>query len=191
MNNGSRMSPLTAMFLGVLFVGAVAIAAAGSVVLYGMRIVDSKSTALIHFAGNTVEGLPELIQSLPPAIGDLLHDRRAPEYAGKIAIDAKFVVDEKGDVVRPVLTIRNTGEKAVSLLAVRVAALDVDGVPRRDWTDVIATPLAIDDDWRGPLLAGSTRYVVLHGTRSHSGKVETLTPVVEISDVRVWEGQAE
>ena len=191
MTNGSRMSPLTAMFLGVFFVGAVAIAAAGSVVLYGMRIVDSKSSALIHFAGNTVEGLPELVRSLPPAIGDLLHDRRAPEYAGKIAVETKFVVDKSAEALRPVLTIRNTGEEVVSLLAIRVAALDRNGVPQRDWTEVVATPLAIDDDWRGPLMPGSTRYVVLSGSRSLAGKVETLTPAFEISDIRVWERTAE
>jgi len=191
MNNGTRMSPMTALFLGVFFVGAVAIGSAATVVLYGMRIVDTKTSALIHFAGDTIEGLPELVQSLPPAIGDLLHDRRAPDYAGKITVDTKFVVDEAAEVVRPVLTIRNTGDEVVSLLALRVAALDANGVPQRDWTEVVATPLAIDDDWRGPLMPGSTRYVVLGGSRSLSGKAGTLTPVAEISDVRVWVRETE
>lgn len=191
MNNPTRMSPMTALFLGVFFVGAVTIGSAATVVLYGMRIVDTKASALIRFAGNTVEGLPELVQSLPPAIGDLLHDRRAPEYAGKINVEVKLVADDASGVVRPVLTVRNTGDEVVSLLAVRVAALDANGVPVNDWTEVVATPLAIDDDWRGPLMPGATRYVVLSGSRSLAGKAGTVTAVAEIGDVRVWEGKAE
>ncbi|MEK7711071.1 MAG: hypothetical protein AAB341_04165 [Planctomycetota bacterium] len=182
---------MTALFLGVFFVGAVTIGSAATVVLYGMRIVDTKASALIRFAGNTVEGLPELVQSLPPAIGDLLHDRRAPEYAGKINVEVKLVADDASGVVRPVLTVRNTGDEVVSLLAVRVAALDANGVPVNDWTEVVATPLAIDDDWRGPLMPGATRYVVLSGSRSLAGKAGTVTAVAEIGDVRVWEGKAE
>jgi len=179
---------MTALFLGLFFVGAVTIASAATVILYGMRIVDSNASALIHFAGNTVEGLPELVQSLPPAIGDLLHDRRAPDYAGKINVDVKLTTDDESGAVRPVLTIKNKGDEVVSLLAVRVAALDANGVPRSDWTEVVATPLAIDDDWRGPLMPGSTRYVVLSGHRSLAGKAGSLTAVAEIGDVRVWEG---
>ncbi len=191
MNNPTRMSPLTALFLGIFFVGAVTIGSAATVVLYGMRIVDTKASALIRFAGNTVEGLPELVQSLPPAIGDLLHDRRAPEYAGKINVEVKLSADESSGVVRPVLTVRNAGDEVVSLLAVRVAALDANGVPVNDWTEVVATPLAIDDDWRGPLMPGATRYVVLSGSRSLAGKAGTVTAVAEIGDVRIWEGKAE
>jgi len=72
---------------------------------------------------------------------------------------------------------------------VRVAALDVDGVARREWTEVVATPLAIDDDWRGPLLPGSKRHVVLSSWRGVSAASATaIRGDVEISDVRVWRG---
>ena len=188
MNEPSRMSPLTALFFGLFFVGAVTIGSAATVVLYGMRIIDSKASALIHFAGNTVEGLPELVQSLPPAIGDILHDRRAPEYASRINVDVKLSADESSGTVRPVLTVKNGGDVVVSLLAVRVAALDANGVPVSDWTEVVATPVAIDDDWRGPLMPGATRYVVLSGRRSLAGKAGMVTAVSEIGDLRVWEG---
>ncbi|MDO8630054.1 MAG: hypothetical protein Q7R41_06130 [Phycisphaerales bacterium] len=191
MNNPTRMSPLTALFLGIFFVGAVTIGSAATVILYGMRIIDSKASALIRFAGNTVEGLPELVQSLPPAIGDILHDRRAPDYAGRISVDVKLSADEASGTVRPVLTVKNGGDEVVSLLAVRVAALDAGGVPVKDWTEVVATPLAIDDDWRGPLMPGATRYVVLSGSRSLAGKAGTVTAVAEIGDVRVWVGSGE
>jgi len=56
---------------------------------------------------------------------------------------------------------------------------------------VVATPLAIDDDWRGPLMPGATRYVVLSGSRSLAGKVGTVTAVTEIGEVRVWVGNGE
>ena len=74
-------------------------------------------------------------------------------------------------------------------MAVRVAALNEDQTPIREWTEVVATPLAIDDDWRGPIMPGETRYIVLSsGWRGLSledaGKIRG---VVEISEMRIWE----
>ncbi len=187
MHQPTRMSPLTALFGGMFFVGGVAIASGATVVLYGMKIIDSKASSVIHFAGNTIDGLPDLLRALPPAIGDLLNDRRAPEYAANIKIDAKMVADESGNVIRPVLTVRNEGTEMVSMLALRVAALDAKGVPVGDWTEVVATPIAVDDDWRGPLMPGATRYVRMNGRRVSAESVAQITPVTEISDVRVWQ----
>lgn len=185
----SRMSPMTAMFLGIFFVGGLTIASATTVVLYSMRIIDHKAASLLNFADHTVEGLPELLKSLPPALSDMLQDRRAPEYASKLAVDVKFINDETTGALRPVLTVKNTGDEVVSLLALRVAAIDANGTPRNDWTEVVATPLSIDNGWRGPLMPGATRHVVLSGCRSLTGKSETLVAVAEIGDVRVWSGE--
>lgn len=185
----TRMSPITAMFLGMFFVGGLAIASATAVVLYSMRIIDHKAASLLHFADHTVQGLPELLKSLPPALADVLHDRRAPDYASKLDVHVKFVNDETNGVLRPVLTVKNTGDEVVSLLALHVAALDANGTPRNDWTEVVATPLSIDKGWRGPLMPGATRQVVLSGSRLLAGKSETLAAVVEIGDVRVWEAE--
>lgn len=183
----TRMSPMTALFFGIFFVGGLTIASATMVVLYTMRIADSNAAKLLHFADNTIDGLPELLKSLPPALADVLHDRRAPEYASKLAVDVKFINDETSETLRPVLTVTNTGDEVVSLLALRVAAIDANGTPRNDWTEVVATPLSIDNDWRGPLMPGATRHVVLSGRRSFAGKSETLVAVAEIGDIRVWE----
>jgi hypothetical protein len=185
----SRMSPVTAMFLGMFFVGGLVIASATTVVLYTMRIVDHKAAAVLHFADHTVEGLPELLKSLPPALADMLQDRRAPEYASKLAVDVKFINDESTGALRPVLTVKNNGSEVVSLLALRVAAIDANGTPQNDWTEVVATPLSIDNQWRGPLMPGATRHVVLSACRSLTGKSEMLVAVAEIGDVRVWEAQ--
>jgi hypothetical protein len=133
--------------------------------------------------------LPELIEALPPAVGDLLNDRRAPEYTANLKVDVKLATDER-DRLRPVMTIRNDGDEVVSMLAVRVAALRGDAVPIREWTEVAATPIAIDHDWRGPLMPHTTRHVVLSGYCSLPGDAaDYLTPAYEISEIRVWEGQ--
>jgi hypothetical protein len=182
------MSPLTALFLGIFGVGGVGIAAGAVVVLYSLRILDSKASALIGFAGNTIESLPELIDALPPAIGDVLSDRRAPDYAANLELSVRFVANEQGEGVRPVVTVTNKGKEVVSMLAVRVAALDARKVPIREWTEVVATPIAIDDDWRGPLMPGATRHVVLSSWRSFpADKIDAFSAAPEISELRVWE----
>ena len=102
--------------------------------------------------------------------------------AGNVTIEA----------VRPVVSIANQGDKLVTLLCLRAAALDQDGTPRHEWTEVVATPLAIDNSWRGPLMPGATRHVVMcdwRGIRPEAGS--GLRAVCEISELRVWSGQAE
>ncbi len=187
-----RMSPLTALVIGVFGVGAVSIASVTVVVLYGLRIIDSKTTDIIAFTEttleSTLEGLPVLLESLPEAVEKLLNDRRAGDYAANLDVTLDFVVDEHSDRLRPVLAITNRGEQVVSLLAVRVAALNGRGLPIREWTEVVATPITIPDEWRGPLRPGNTRHVVFSSW--HRGitpeQAEDITGAVEITDVRVW-----
>ncbi|MCH7632475.1 MAG: hypothetical protein IIB59_04615 [Planctomycetes bacterium] len=191
----ARMSPLTALFLGIFGVAAVVVTTAGATVLYGLSILDNKSSAIISFAGDTIEGLPELIAALPPALADVLNDRRAPEYASSLDVGVRFVSDRKTGSIRPVITVENKGDEVVSMLALRVAAMDRDGIPIRDWTAVVATPIAIDDEWedgwRGPLMPGATRRVVLRRWKSPSlDSSDVVTGAIEISDVRVWEPDA-
>jgi len=184
-----RMSPLTAFFLGVFGVSAVGITAVSAIVLYGMRIVDTKAANIVSFAGGTIENLPELFQSLPPALGELLNDRRAPEYAENIDVEVQFVSDPQSGRVQPVLTITNKGSEVVSMLAVRVAALTDKALPVGEWTEVVATPIALDGDWRGPLYPGGVRYVVMSRCRRSaivSTTGEAMVPAAEISELRLW-----
>ena len=188
MNSPTRMSPITALFLGIFGVGGVGIAAGAAVLLYSLRILDSKTTALIGLAEHTVASLPDLIDSLPPAIGDILNDRRAPDYAPNLDVNVRFVANEPSEGLRPVVTITNKGTEVVSMLAVRVAALDARKVPVREWTEVVATPIAADDNWRGPLMPGAIRHVVLSNWRhGPADKIDSLTAASEISELRVWE----
>ena len=193
MNGQTRMSPITALFLGLFGVGAVGIASGTAITLYAMRVIDTTVGEVISFADgtllSTLENLPKIIESLPPSIQDLLDDERRPEYASQIAVTVNFLVDPDSKRIRPVMTLINNGSEVVSLLAIRVAALNENNLPVREWTEVVATPLALDDpDWRGPLFPGSTRYVVLSSSsRGPSiGNIGNLRGVVEISELRVW-----
>lgn len=188
MNEQRRMSPVTAFFLGIFGVVGVVIVSATLLTTYAMYIVDSKTDGVLGFAKTTIEGLPDLVDSLPPALGELLNDHREPEYASNIKIDVQMITDERTNTVRPVLTITNEGDEVVSMLAVRVAALNSNGVPVGDWTQVVATPIAIEDEWRGPLFPHTTRHVVCSrygGSRSVSAKID-VRPVAEISELRIW-----
>ena len=185
----NRVSPLTALVIGIFGTGAVAIACGTAVLLYGMRIVDGKASSVISLAENAIGGLPELLENLPPTIADVFNDRRAPEYAAQLAVEGSLMADERGNV-RPALRITNRGDQVVSLLAVRVAALDGKNRPVGEWTEMAATPFAIDDDWRGPLMPGTERYLV--GSSWWRGRpigdVAELRTAIEISEVRVWRG---
>lgn len=194
----NRMSPLTAFFLGIFGVGAVAIGSSASVVLYALRVVDSKADAILAIAGETVEGFPEFAQRIPelleslPQIADTLGGLRSPGYAPNIEVDVKFVHSKRSDGYRPVLTITNTGDEMVSMLTIRIAALTEDGVPVREWTEVVATPIALDCDMRGPLFAGETRHVVVSTWRTVSAEdISALTGDVEISELRLWQPTSE
>ena len=188
MNNPTRMSPLTAMFIGLFGLGAVSITAGTLIVMNGMRIIDNKAVSVLSMVDKTVESLPELIENLQPTLSHVLSDRRAPEYAKNIEVKVDFAPTRNGGFA-PALTIINKGDEVISLLAVRVAALDERRVPVREWTEVVATPLAFEEDWRGPLLPHATRHVVLSG-RVHTEAGQTPASYVaayEISDVRVWQ----
>lgn len=118
----------------------------------------------------------------------LLNDRRAPEYIENIEVDVAFRRDDRIGGLRPVMTIVNRGSEVVSLLAIRVAAMDADRIPLQEWTEIVATPLAIEGEWRGPLMPGATRNVVLSRClRSiDPADASSVTGAVEIADVRLW-----
>ncbi len=190
MTTNNRMSPLTALFLGMFGVGAVGIASGTSVVLYTLSVVDGELDTAVALAGQVVGEVSEILGDLPGGLGDLAEFKRSPRYAQQIDVSAQIVAVTGQDRVRPILTITNHGEKVISGLAIRVTAMDTRGVPILDWTEVVATPIAIDDDaWRGPMMPGAKRYIALSSYRGLSGIVEGLTTHVEIADVWVWHGQ--
>ena len=191
MGNQSRMSPLTALVIGVFGVGAVTIASATAVILYGLRIVDRgafEALALVEdTVGLAVEKLPDTLDSLPEVVEQLLNDRQGSTYLDKLEVAAVFLPSGRPGERRPVLTIVNKGSEVVSLLTVRVVALNRQGFPVGEWTEVVATPIGISNEWRGRLYPGETRYVVMAAClRGLSSEMtEDITATVEISDLRI------
>jgi hypothetical protein len=190
MSNPNRISPLTVFFGGLFLLGGVAVAALTIVILQGMRMVESHTTTAMSLVRSGVERLPELINSLPPAINSVLGDRHV-EYGDRVEVSVGLAPDDRGGV-RPALIITNKGDEVVTLLAVRATALDSRGLPLREWTEVAATPIAIDHDWRGPILPRATRYLVMdEGRALPADKALNVTTVSEIADIRTAAKQAQ
>ncbi|MFQ5413286.1 MAG: hypothetical protein ACE5E6_02390 [Phycisphaerae bacterium] len=186
-----RMSPWTALMLGLSAVGVIGIVCTAGVLLYVMRVADRQASSVLGVVGHAVDGLPELIGSLPPAVADALRDRRAPAYARSLSVVTDYVLAGERRGVIPVATIENKGDELVTMLGLRVVALDARGRPIREWTQVVATPVTIDDDWRGPLAPGATRRVLLSRYGRWALDRDAIASTeYEITDVRVWDPDA-
>jgi hypothetical protein len=173
------------MFLGIFGVGGLTITSATAIVLYGMHIADRNVSSIVDVASGSVENLPQLLETLPDSLQKVFNDRRDLDYASNIEVDVKFLQSDDRHGVYPALTIRNNGDETVSLLTVRVAALDKHDVPLEEWTELVATPLGIEHDLRGPILPGTTRYVRLGRGWLPAGSAAAFRGVPEIADVRV------
>jgi len=182
----ARTSPLTAFFFGLFGLGIATVAATAAIVLYGMRIVDKAANDVLDVTIRTIEDVPALIDALPPTVVQLA-GRRDPDYRKNVEVNVDLVPAYRGTGSRPTLTITNKGEEVISLMTVRAAALDQGGLPRAEWTEVVATPLAIDGDWRGVLMPGDTRYLLMSGRCLEGSGVSDLTLNVEVSELRLWQ----
>ncbi len=171
------------LFLCVFGTLATVIVCGSGVAIYAMRILDHKSDGVLALTTNMFDGLPRLRDSLPPAVADMLNDRRDPAYRENLDVDVRVVAGHRDERQRAVVTVKNEGSETVSLLALRVVLGDEESNPVDEIMTYAATPVTIENDWRGPLLPGSTRtYYVRTWRRS----TEPLTARVEVTDVRVW-----
>lgn len=178
------------LVVGLTCVLTTAIVCASAATIYGMRIVERNADNLFAFAGTSLAELPELARSLPPALADLLADRRTPGYVEQLDVSVSMAESPRGSGrLSPVIQVRNRGDQVVSLLSMRVTIVDEEGRPVAENNEWAATPLAADDDWRGPLLPGSTRSFAADGCRVRSGWYDgELRAQAEITDVRTWDG---
>lgn len=178
-----RMSVFTATALGLSAVAITCIVSASFITVYGMRIVDKKSDTLVGAVQVLIEELPALKQALPPVLADAVSDERRPDYRDQLDIAATVHHDpERSRYPRVLLAVTNNGDEVISTLAVRTVVLDEEGRPVSATTEYVATPLAIDNDWRGPLLPGSTRRATTtHYCRHSAGSVEC-----EVTELRIW-----
>lgn len=152
---------------------------------YGLRFVDRKTDTIAGLMGQISEHLPELRDSLPPAILDAMDDERQPEYRDKLRISVKMAESGEGrHYARTVVEIENKGDQTVSMLTMRIVGLDKNGDPvleRKTWA---ASPMQLDGDWRGPLLPKETRRFAIR--TYDNDDIVTLTH--EVTDLRVWCG---
>lgn len=159
--------------------------------MYGMNIVDRKTDTLTGFVQEAVRSLPEMVDSLPPVVADVLDDRRMPGYAETIDVSVRLVPVGRRDWVRPVIEVHNRGGEMVSLLSMRVVVFDEDGDPVGEMNEWGATPIAADDEWRGPLMPGAKRHILSRYLHLNDGRSsQGLRAEVEITDIRVWKGEA-
>ncbi|MFQ5490776.1 MAG: hypothetical protein ACE5GE_08660 [Phycisphaerae bacterium] len=189
-----QRSFLSTLAWGVSMVVISGVVAATLTAGYALNIVDRKTDNAVDLVAAVIDGVPELIESLPPFLADALSDRRMPEYASDIQVQAKLAPSgHHPGLWQPVVELTNGGPDVVSLLSMRVVVLNPSDEPVAEFTEWGATPLAADDhDWRGPLLPGATRHLRVHnhraidaGTAPDAYRVE-----VEFTDVRLWERPA-
>lgn len=175
---GGALSALAYGFFGLL---VTTVACAAGLGVYGMWIAQNKFDRLLSTSAGLLANLPDWQAALPPALADGLRDRRAPEYRRQLDVTVRLVPRSRGP--RAVVAVSNQGPETVSLLALRVVVLDQDGVPAQERICYAATPVALDDGWRGPLLPGAARELALPlGTPGGAGTVRH-----EIVELRLWQ----
>ncbi len=84
--------------------------------------------------------------------------------------------------MRAVATITNGGQELVSWLSIRVVVSDDVGNVIYEDVEMIATPVALDDDFPGPLVPGRTR----HFTICTFKRSDHPSAQYEVTDLRVW-----
>ena len=183
-----KHSFLSSTAFGISAIVITVIVSATVVLLYTVHLASDKSERVISLAQSAVRGLPEFQRSLPPALADMLDDRRQPDYAGQLAITAKVTSrPESHGRTRTAIEIVNNGDEVVSLLSLRVVLLDEHDELLCESQEYAATPVAIDDGWRGPLMPGSKRRFVCSRSYHHAvAPTDVITPEIEITELRVW-----
>ncbi|MFO0838972.1 MAG: hypothetical protein U1D55_10645 [Phycisphaerae bacterium] len=156
----------------------------GSVLgLYGMHIMNTKASQILSFGSGVIEKLPEWQKALPPAVAEAIHDRRAPEYRENVKVSVEATPGRRADRGRVVVEVKNNGNEAISLLALRLVLEGGDGSPVGDMGTYAATPIMVDGEWRGPILPGSTRRFV----REYWEHDSVTRASYEITELRVWQ----
>ena len=178
------ISFLSIAALGISFVLVTAIVSATGLAAYGIHVFDKKTDDIPSLIQEAVAILPEVRASLPPALADAVNDVRRPDYRSSLRITVKESgkADRWGGRKIGVI-VENQGDELVSLLSMRVVGTDEDGTPITERNVCAATPLQIDNDWRGPLMPGETRRLVVY-CHDAEGATEYNS---EVTEVRVWQ----
>lgn len=171
--------------MSVATVVSVTLLCGSAVTIYGIKVVNDRAEDIISLSPDAIAAATQWQDALPLAIKDAINDARAPEYRAQITAQVELIDDWKHDRRYGVVEITNRGDKLVSLMCLRIQFEDSQGLPVYETTTYAATPLAIEDEWRGPLMPGDTRRFRL----KHSYLLSDYTDLRithEISDLRVW-----
>lgn len=174
----------SSLVLGFCGTFCIVIICATCVAIYGVKVVNDRVDSLIEMSPAAIAALANWQQALPPAVNDALHDRRMPEYRDNVHVTATLVRDWKTERLVPIVEVSNEGDQVVSLMSLRLQIEDDENLPVQEFTVYAATPLAIESDWRGPLLPGSKRR--FKAPQIHASSVGELSVCWEISELRVW-----
>jgi hypothetical protein len=185
-----RHTFLSALAMGVSAIIIAFIVSCTVVIIYGMNFAGEKSEELVTLAEEAIRGLPKLRQSLPPVFADVLNDRRQPDYATQLGITANTILlpADKG-TVKTTIEVVNNGSEVVSLLSLRVVVLTSRNEIVTESNEWAATPIAADEEWRGPLMPGSRRYFVTHRGGLPVFSADELKTEIEITDIRIWNSE--
>jgi hypothetical protein len=183
-----RRSFASALVLGFFGTLCVVIICGASIAIYGMTMVNDKLDELIAMSPEALTAVASWQEALPPAVADALHDRRMPEYRGQVEINTELVRDWRSERQIPVVEVTNNGDQVISLMSLRLLIQDDASVPIEELTIYAATPIALESEWRGPLLPGSTRRFKAGHIRSDI--LEDLVVSTEICELRVWDPAA-
>jgi hypothetical protein len=189
-----RHTFLSALVMGLCAVTITIILSGTALIIYSIHFVGDKSeNVIVPLVKDAMQGLPVLQKSLPPALADLMNDRRLPDYRSQLEIGAKtFVQEDRHGRMRTEITVTNKGQEVVTLLSLRLVIFDPQGDILDESNEWAATPIEADEDWRGPILPGSTRYfAVSHHGESSQSALDNLKTEIEVTDIRVWNGNKE
>lgn len=183
MTNHTRMSPLTAFFIGLFLLGATTVVSVTTVVVIGMRMAERQVDNFADVSRDLVGRLPGIIEQLPE-LSQVWIGTRNTAYSQNVSVNAYLVPDPHGRGMRPSVTITNNGGEPITLLTMRVTARDSAGAPVAEWSEAAATPVGVVDDWRGPLGPKQTRDLVFGGWPLVSATTASqVTLRYEISDL--------
>lgn len=169
--------------IGLSSILVTTILCVSGIAVYGIRTIDRKTTTLQEFVAEMVKVAPQIRAALPPVLADAISDVRTPEYREALRVTAKVAEDrDRRGYARAIVSVENTGTETVSLLSMRLVGLDEAGSPAREQELWAATPLQIENEWRGPLLPNETRRIVVYGFADKD--ITGVSP--EITDLRVW-----
>jgi hypothetical protein len=184
-----RRSFASALVLGFFGTLCVLIICGACVAIYGMKMVNDKLDELIAISPEALTAVTSWQEAMPPAVTDALQDRRMPEYRNQVEIHTELVRDWRTERQIPVVEVTNNGDQVISLMSLRLLVQDEDLVPLEEMTIYAATPLAVESEWRGPLLPGSKRRFKAGHIRGDV--LDDLVISTEICELRVWDPKSD